>query len=70
VSWITAIYLMVMAFLKEICLTIFSTVPIKVEPWFVTRLENCWNVIAKCFRGSRGNDEVADDGPTARLLGP
>jgi hypothetical protein len=30
VSWITAIYLMVMAFLKEIVFTIFSTIPIKV----------------------------------------
>jgi hypothetical protein len=30
VSWITAIYFMVMAFLKEIVFTIFSTIPIKV----------------------------------------
>jgi hypothetical protein len=30
VSWITAIYLMVMAFLKEIVFTIFSTIPIKI----------------------------------------
>jgi hypothetical protein len=30
VSWITAIYLMVMSFLKEIVFTIFSTIPIKV----------------------------------------
>jgi hypothetical protein len=29
-SWITAIYLMVMSFLKEIVFTIFSTIPIKV----------------------------------------
>merc|ERR1719160_1774614 len=30
-SWITAIYLMVMSFLKEIVMTIFSTIPIKIE---------------------------------------
>jgi hypothetical protein len=30
-SWITAIYLMVMSFLREIVFTIFSTIPMKVE---------------------------------------
>merc|ERR1711988_1482750 len=30
-SWITAIYFMVMSFLKEIVMTIFSTIPIKIE---------------------------------------
>merc|ERR1712230_310322 len=30
-SWVTAIYLMVMSFLKEIVMTIFSTIPIKIE---------------------------------------
>jgi drug/metabolite transporter (DMT)-like permease len=30
-SWVTALYLMVMSFLREIVFTIFSTIPIKGE---------------------------------------
>jgi len=30
ITWVTAIYLMVMSFLKEIVFTIFSTIPIQV----------------------------------------